>query len=518
MGKYEEIKNEYRELISCVKELYPDVSADSVFVYYASAVLKIWGSNLLYSTEYTGLLSAISGERFTLEQVVTAMSCCGDPERKIMIPQFYKDIVSTGDEEKVSLVIDKINSIFVASAMINGDFTTEESVCLTEIISDLINYAQRTGIKANIDYDYSSIITEKNESSYLQNEALISAACEEKARSTENSAKQNSAPKESPVNIYVNLAPDTSNKTVFKDDEVTDDSLSVSDTVAPMLTTIESEENETMESLLAELDSLVGLSNVKKDVHSLMNFIKVTKLREQRGMKVPTISYHLVFTGNPGTGKTTVARLVAKLYYHMGILSKGQLVESDRSALVAGYLGQTAIKTQKVIQQAMGGVLFVDEAYALVNEKEDSYGKEAIETLLKAMEDHRDEFVVIVAGYTELMHKFIESNPGLSSRFGKYFEFEDYTGEELLAIFKRFCKSNGYSLDLSSEELLKNKFYELYEKRDMHFGNARTARNIFEKAINAQADRISALTDISDSDLELIQSADIIAAIGGAVK
>ncbi len=273
------------------------------------------------------------------------------------------------------------------------------------------------------------------------------------------------------------------------------------------------EDTDTLEGVMEELNALVGLDKVKEDVQSLMNFIRVSKLRKERGMKVPTVSYHLVFTGNPGTGKTTVARMIARLYKVMGILPKGQLVETDRSGLVAGYLGQTAIKTQEVIDKAMGGVLFIDEAYALANDKEDSFGKEAIETVLKAMEDHRDELVVIVAGYDDLMHKFIDSNPGLSSRFNKYFNFPDYDGEALLKILQRFCDSNGYTLAEDILPTLREKFNEMYEHREKHFGNARTIRNLFEHAINDQADRLATDEDITDEELTQLTSEDITSAL-----
>ena len=220
------------------------------------------------------------------------------------------------------------------------------------------------------------------------------------------------------------------------------------------------------------------------------------------------VGHAYLFCGTRGTGKTTVARLVARLYYHMGILPKGQLVEADRSSLVAGYLGQTALKTQSVIQEALGGVLFIDEAYSLAAE-DDSYGKEAIETLLKAMEDHRGELVVIVAGYDELMHRFIASNPGLASRFSKYFRFQDYTGEELFRILQRFCRINGYSMEPEAAERMKTYLNQIYEKREEHFGNARTVRNLFEKFIHCQADRIAVLNEITDQDLEMLSREDI---------
>ena len=249
-----------------------------------------------------------------------------------------------------------------------------------------------------------------------------------------------------------------------------------------------------LEDVLAELDSLCGLDQVKKDVKSLINLVKVRKLRQEAGLPVPPMSLHLVFMGNPGTGKTTVARLLAKIYHAIGVLSKGQLVEVDRSGLVAGFVGQTAIKTQEVVQKAIGGVLFIDEAYALVNQENgNDFGHEAIEVLLKNMEDHRDDLIVIVAGYTGLMEKFIHSNPGLESRFNKYFFFEDYEAGQLMEIFRSMCKKNGYALSQEAEAWAEQDFKDLYENRDENFGNARDVRNLFEKAVARQSDRVARL-------------------------
>ena len=249
-----------------------------------------------------------------------------------------------------------------------------------------------------------------------------------------------------------------------------------------------------LEELTAQLDSLCGLDKVKQDVKSLVNLVKVRKLRQQAQLPVPPLSLHLVFMGNPGTGKTTVARLLAKIYHAIGVLPKGQLVEVDRSGLVAGFVGQTALKTQKVIDQAIGGVLFIDEAYALVNqENSNDFGNEAIEVLLKNMEDHRDELIVIVAGYTNLMEKFIHANPGLESRFNKYFYFEDYDGDQLMEILRSMCKKNGYTLSPEGESWAREALRDLYDHRDENFGNARDVRNLFEKAVSRHSDRVASL-------------------------
>ena len=269
-------------------------------------------------------------------------------------------------------------------------------------------------------------------------------------------------------------------------------------------------EKPNFDELMEQLDSLVGLDTVKKEVKNLINLVKVRKLRQENDLPVPPMSFHMVFLGNPGTGKTTVARLISGLYAAIGVLSKGQLIEVDRSGLVAGYVGQTALKTQEVIQSALGGVLFIDEAYSLASGGENDFGREAIETMLKAMEDHRDDLVVIVAGYTGPMEKFIHSNPGLESRFNRYFFFPDYDGNQLTEIFRMQCKKNSYTLTPEADEAALKMFTRLYEERDENFGNGRDVRNCFEDMVVRQSNRVAALENPSKEDLMTVKPEDLV--------
>ncbi len=267
---------------------------------------------------------------------------------------------------------------------------------------------------------------------------------------------------------------------------------------------------ETLEELMEQLHSLVGLEGVKKEIYSLSNLIKVRKMREERGFRQPEISLHLVFTGNPGTGKTTVARLIAKIYNRLGAIRSDTLVEVDRSGLVSGYVGQTALKTQKVCESALGGVLFIDEAYALTSaESKNDFGMEAVNTLLKFMEDHRDDLVVICAGYTQLMEEFLESNPGLRSRFNRFIHFDDYNAEQLTKIFMSFCGEYGLDVSREAVEYVNEFFGQRCGSADAGSANARDVRNFFEKTISRQADRIAGMENVSDEQLMSVTAEDV---------
>ncbi|WP_312938470.1 AAA family ATPase, partial [Oscillibacter sp.] len=270
---------------------------------------------------------------------------------------------------------------------------------------------------------------------------------------------------------------------------------------------------EKIEDLQAELDGYIGLTAVKKEVKNLIDLATVHQLRKDHGLPVADLSLHMVFSGNPGTGKTTVARLMSRIYHSLGILSKGHLVEVDRSGLVAGYVGQTAIKTGKAIEAALGGVLFIDEAYALNGRAENDFGQEAIDTLLKAMEDHRDDLVVIVAGYDGLMDDFVHSNPGLESRFNRFLHFEDYTPEELLSIFDIQCKKGCYQPEEETRRLVRE-FIAEENAESISFGNARGVRNIFERLLVNQANRLAGMETVSRDDLMKISPRDVRAARG----
>lgn len=293
---------------------------------------------------------------------------------------------------------------------------------------------------------------------------------------------------------YYDVKKSSSNMTDVKkstDKRKTDNENRVSMTLKERQENVYTDSTVQLRELLEEIDGMIGLDGVKREIHNLVNLLQVQKMRESRGLKYPVMSNHLVFTGNPGTGKTTVARKIAKIYRCLGILERGHLIETDRAGMVAGYMGQTAEKVNELAEKAMGGILFIDEAYTLSNYKmEGDFGQEAIDTLLKIMEDKRDNLVVIVAGYPEPMEKFLDSNPGLRSRFNKHIQFEDYSVSQLNEIFHLMCDSQDYKIaDDAESELLLN-IGQMVAGSKENFANAREVRNYFEQVVSRQANRI----------------------------
>ena len=270
------------------------------------------------------------------------------------------------------------------------------------------------------------------------------------------------------------------------------------------------DEEVTLDSALKELNELIGLKEVKAEVEKFAKFVQVSKQRQAAGLKVAPISYHMVFTGNPGTGKTTVARIMAKIYRALGVVKRGHMVETDRGGLIAEYVGQTAVKTGQVIDFALGGVLFIDEAYSITeNDGKQGYGGECIATLLKRMEDDRDNLVVIVAGYTDEMKRFIDANPGLESRFNRYINFPDYTPEELADIYRMHAAKSQYRLSADVERWLAPYIYTRTKERNRKFGNGRWVRNEFEKAVERQALRLADIENPTREQLMTLTMKDV---------
>jgi AAA+ superfamily predicted ATPase len=265
----------------------------------------------------------------------------------------------------------------------------------------------------------------------------------------------------------------------------------------------------TLEAALKELNDMVGLEGVKQEVNSLINFVKIQKEREKHGLKQNDISYHCVFTGSPGTGKTTVARILANIFRSLDVIDTGQLVETDRAGMIAEYVGQTAVKVDKLVDESMGGVLFIDEAYSLSTGSSEDFGKEAIATLLKRMEDNRDNLIVIVAGYSDKMKDFIDMNPGLKSRFNRYIHFEDFAPKDMMSIYHKMCQGSDYTISQEAEKYLQSQFESAYNSRDESFGNGRYVRNAFEKSIENLSNRIAKSDKITKELLTTIEKEDI---------
>lgn len=451
----DQAKNHYQSILEISKSINEgrywsgDQSIkEDVDQHILSLFLTVYTKGIKIDDEEALLVNELLDKKYTKGRLVSEIVKMGN--KMIQVPMYLTSCIKMDLLKSTSYsweLISHLKGLGLCALAVDGEISEAETEFMTIYISSLSELVRRFGIRKLKNRDYNSV-------------ALASAS------KGLNSWECNT----------------------IMEDRIIDDELS---------------------EVLEELNSLIGLDRVKHEVNSLVNYLKVRKMRLERGLPVPRMSFHLVFTGNPGTGKTTVARLISKVYNILGLLTKGHLVEVDRSGLVAGYMGQTAIKVQDVVKSALGGVLFIDEAYSLaIEDGGQDFGSEAISTLLKAMEDHRDNLVVIVAGYSNEMERFINSNPGLRSRFNKYIHFEDYSPEQMFEILRSMCKSSGYILSQDTEKCSCEYFLKKQELDSVGFGNARGVRNLMERAISKQATRVVCIDNPDDKTLMTLEIAD----------
>jgi len=500
---------DYAESISHFCQSLPvqlRIDMQEVDSYFRACTLSVWARDPRNGGDVNGINQIYTQKQlqFTAEQYKKAIAYYkGDIRAEVPMPDFFVKLVAWDKREgsNYSRTFAEIaKNLLMLCATYNGDLTLPEIREVTRQYERLMELCDEAAVKGGpLTPEPAAYLGKKKEKEL--NDLLSDMERQLEAGRRMYGDFWGEIPKTGAAKAPENAA---AGKTPEKQESVGGQAKTPAE--APEA----EEEPVSLEDAMAELHELVGLEVVKEDVDGLVNLAKVRKLRKERGMKCPDMSFHLVFSGNPGTGKTTVARIVGKIYRALGILSKGQLVEVDRSGLVAGYVGQTAIKTKGVVDSALGGVLFIDEAYTLAPENADKdFGQEAIDTILKAMEDHRDDFVVIVAGYDDLMPRFIDSNPGLKSRFNKYIFFADYTGEQLFEIFKGRVERSDYHLSDEAAEQVKSYLQELYDLRDENFGNARDVRNLFEKIVAKQANRVAVIEDPTDEEILTITGADL---------
>lgn len=479
----QELHDTYKQTIDSFTQSYPKADKDlikQIDNYSRACAMYLWNAfdtpvdvcvlaiNQIYSDKAGRI-------EYTQAHVKTAMEKLSTRSYSMPVPKFFYGLIED-DKRTGENISSRLAACFqimdITYALIDGNLTQKEADIIEALQKDLVKACHEKGIKP-----YVSSVNPRQFVKPEHEENLIVTA-----------GGEVNVPKEQKKIDHSEKKPSTIEK--------------------------RSEAPSTAKASMDELDTLIGLEKAKREIHEVSDFAKVQKARKEQGLPVSEVSFHLVFTGNPGTGKTTVARLVAKIYKDLGIVSKGHLTEVSAKDLVAGYVGQTAIKTGEVIEKALGGVLFIDEAYTLLDKNGQGYGQEAIDTLLKEMEDKRGDFAVIVAGYDDLMHEFINSNPGLKSRFNKYVHFDDYNPEEMYRIFEMLCKKGAYHISDAAKELIKDHFEALCENADDSFANGRTVRNVFESIISKQASRIASAKDKTKELLSTIEAEDVVNSVG----